>query len=137
MKKTLIILFSFIFVFSCGNKKNETELTTSKEQQTKKQKSEYQEFIELHSAAHLAKESGTTEMWVIKNLKINLWQKESSQGKGRKVGELLPGSRALIISKGKDDYKVESPYDNSIGWINKIQVKRTLIQNIHTFEELK
>jgi len=73
-------------------------------------------------------------MWVLNNLKINLWQKTSANNKGKKTGELLPGSRARIIEKGREDYKVISPYDKKIGWISKIQISKTLMQNVNTFE---
>ena len=66
------------------------------------------------------------------NLRIDLWSKETPKGKGRKVGALLPGSRALIIKEGSEDYKVKHPFDKSVGWINKIHVKRTLMQDTKT-----
>ncbi len=90
------------------------------------------EHIELYSAAYLANEYGRSETWVLKNVKINLWKKTTPQGKGRVVGKLLPGSRALIIEKDTEDYKVKSPYDKSIGWVNVVQVKRTLLQDTET-----
>ena len=90
------------------------------------------EHIELHSASYVANEYGESEMWVLQNIKINLWEKNTSQGKGRIVGKLLPGSRALIIQKGSEDYKVQSPYDKSIGWVNEVQVAKTLLQDTET-----
>jgi hypothetical protein len=101
---------------------------------TESKESDCQEFIELHSASYLANEYGKSEMWVLNNLKINLWQKTSANNKGKKTGELLPGSRARIIEKGREDYKVISPYDKKIGWISKIQISKTLMQNVNTFE---
>lgn len=95
---------------------------------------ECQEFIALHSSSYLAKEYGQSEQYILANVKIYLWEKESSQGKGRRVGALLPHSRAQIIQKGYNDYKVKSPYDNSVGWVSKIQVSHTLFQNINTYE---
>lgn len=80
--------------------------------------------IELHSAAYLSKEYGKNEMWVLNNAKINLWEKPSHKGKGRKVGQMLPGSRAVILESSADDYKVKSPLDKSVRWINKVQVKK-------------
>ena len=50
---------------------------------------------------------------------------------------MYPGSRALLLNKGKDDYKVKSPLDKSIGWVNKMQVKKTLWQDTETREACK
>lgn len=88
--------------------------------------------IELHSAQYMANEYGQSEMWVLSNVKINLWEKETPKGKGKKVGSMIPGSRALIIEEGSEDYKVKSPLDKSIGWISKIQINRTLYQDTET-----
>ena len=71
-------------------------------------------------------------MWVLNNVKINLWERASSKGKGKKVGQMLPGSRALILETSTGDYKVKSPLDKSVGWINKIQVKKILYQDTET-----
>jgi len=98
---------------------------------------ECKKHIELHSAAYIAKEYGKSEMWVLNNVKINLWEKPTYLGKGRKVGQMLPGSRALILETSEEDYRVKSPLDKSIGWINKIQVKKTLFQDTETRKSCK
>ncbi|MBW2623171.1 MAG: DUF4124 domain-containing protein [Deltaproteobacteria bacterium] len=90
------------------------------------------QHIELHSAQYLARALGKSETWVVANYRITLWQKETPKDKGRKVGEMLPGSRAVILRTGPDDYKVKSPLDGSVGWVNKTQVNRVLLQNIKT-----
>jgi len=95
---------------------------------------ECKEHIELVSAKEVGAEMGKSEMWVLQNFKVNLWLKPTSQGKGRVVGKLLPGSRAVILERGSQDYKVRSPLDGSVGWVNKIQVKRTLKQDTATRE---
>ncbi|NQU28025.1 MAG: hypothetical protein HQ528_07040 [Candidatus Marinimicrobia bacterium] len=92
------------------------------------------EHIALHSAAYLANEYGKSEMWVLSNVKINLWEKPSHLGKGKKVGQMYPGSRALILKTEKEDYQVKSPLDKSVGWVNKIQVSKTLFQDTKTRE---
>ena len=92
------------------------------------------DHIELYSSNHLSKIYRKSETWVLKNVRINLWEKETSKGKGRKVGTMLPGSRALILNVGQDDYRVQSPLDKSIGWVNKVHIKRILKQNIKTRE---
>lgn len=98
---------------------------------------ECKEHIELLSAAALAKEYGRSEMWIVQNVKIKLWSKQTRQGKGKVVGKMRPGSRALLLKKGKDDYQIKSPLDKSIGWVNKIQVKKTLWQDTETREACK
>ena len=56
------------------------------------------------------------------NYLVNLWEKPTHQGKGRKVGEMRCGSRAIILAKDGSDYKVQSPLDKSVGWINEVQL---------------
>jgi len=95
---------------------------------------ECKEHIALVSPAELAREIGRSEAWVIANHKINLWQKMDSSGRGRVVGKMLPGSHALILGRNPQGYKVRSPLDKSVGWVGKIQVKRTLWQDTNTRE---
>lgn len=90
--------------------------------------------IELVSAREVAAEAGTTEEWVVRNYRVNIWARPTPQGKGRKVGAMLPGSRAVILEEGPEDYRVRSPLDQSVGWVSKIQVKRTLYQDVETRE---
>jgi hypothetical protein len=93
---------------------------------------ECKNHIELLSAAEIASEFQKSELWVVQNWKINLWASQSPN-KGSQVGQMRPGSRAVILEEGVDDYKVRSPLDKSEGWVSKIQVKRTLKQDSETF----
>lgn len=95
---------------------------------------ECKRHIELHSAKEIAREAGWSEQYVLQNYRINLWARPTPEGKGRTVGKMLPGSRALILADGPEDYRVRSPLDNSKGWVSKIQVKRTLYQDTETRE---
>jgi hypothetical protein len=97
---------------------------------------ECKKHLELFSAKDTAIELGKSETWVIRNYKINLWGKPSPD-KFPKVGELLPGSRALILEETAKDYKIISPFDKSVGWISKIQVKKTLMQDTETRKSCK
>lgn len=90
-----------------------------------------QPHIELESAAFWAKELGRSETWVLQNHRINLWANSGSD-KGQKVGEMIPGSRAVVLEKAGDNYKVRSPLDGSVGWINDLQIARTLNQDVET-----
>lgn len=132
-----LLLSLIILLFSCQKSEEKTQINNALDKTSQKIIDECQEFIEVHSVSFWANEIGQSEQYVQANFKINTWEKESSQGKGGYVGELLPGSRALIIKEAVDDYKVKSPLDNTIGWISKIQVSHTLYQNINTFEPCK
>jgi len=70
--------------------------------------------------------------WVTENWMFNLWEKPYHLGKGSAVGRMRCGTTAVIIDKKGDDYKICSPYDESIGWINKKQVSFTFYQNPKT-----
>ena len=95
------------------------------------------EFIELHSATYLSKETGLSEMYLLGNYHINLWQKPTSKGKGKTVGKLRVGARALILDRDGSDYKVVSGLDDSIGWVSSIQVSKTLNQHPTKYEKCK
>ena len=70
--------------------------------------------------------------WVTENWMFNLWEKPSHLGKGLPVGRMKCGATAIIIDRKGDDYKILSPYDESIGWINKKQISFTFYQNPKT-----
>ena len=87
--------------------------------------------VELQPASVWAAEMGRTEAWILANHRIRLWQ-SPSPSKGRLVGEMIPGSRAVILEERGDDYRVRSPLDGSEGWIGKVQVAGTRFQDIET-----
>jgi len=95
------------------------------------------QFIECLSSKEVAREYGQTEQWVVANYRVNVWEKTTANGKGKKVGEMRSGSRALILRKSFDDYRIQSPLDKSIGWVNQIQVAKTLYQNPRTFKKCR
>ena len=95
------------------------------------------EYIECLSAKEVAEEYGRTEDWVSANYKINIWEKTTENGNGGMVGQIRCGSRALIIDRMGDDYKVLSPINKSIGWINRINISKTLYQDPKTLEKCK
>lgn len=90
-----------------------------------------QPHIEVYDAEFWAKELGRPVANVQANHRINLWK---TPQRTEKVGELLVGSRAVILEQTADAYRVRSPFDQSEGWISAIQVARTLSQNIETRE---
>ena len=73
-----------------------------------------------------------TKNWVSENWMFNLWDKPTHLGEGLPVGRMKCGATAIIIEKENDDYKILSPYDESIGWINKKQISFTFYQNPKT-----
>jgi SH3-like domain-containing protein len=90
-----------------------------------------QPHIEVHGSAFWAKELGRPEMWVQQNHRINLRERPGSN-RGVKTGELLVGSRAVILEEANEAYRVRSPLDGSTGWISAIQIARTLKQDVTT-----
>ena len=90
-----------------------------------------QPHIEVNDAAWWARELEKPESWVQANYRINLFSGFGSN-RGTKVGEMSVGSRALILEENSDAYRVRSPLDKSTGWISKIQVARTLRQDVQT-----
>jgi hypothetical protein len=92
------------------------------------------EYIETRSAKQLAKELGKPEKWVAGNYKISLSDRETGIQKGKVVGKLLPGSRAQVLKAGANDYQVKSPLDGSVGWINRKEVRHTLLLDSKTFQ---
>lgn len=101
--------------------------------------SRYQEgdcglFVELVPAAEIARQLGRSEASVLSSYRINIWSERSEHGKGRAVGELIPGSRAQILDQGPSDYLIRSPLDGSVGWISRIQVEGTRWQDVRTNE---
>lgn len=91
------------------------------------------QFVALHSIATVAHEAGTTEDWVVAKYRINVWEKTTAQGRGRAVGKIFPGSMVLLLETSGPDLKVQSPLDNSVGWVNQIQVAGLLMLNDTTF----
>lgn len=98
------------------------------------EKNDCRKYVKLLSVDFWAKETGQRRSYILTKFKINTFRNESTNRVGHYVGELIPGSKALIIKEGIDDYKIKSPYDGTIGWISKIQVEKTLYMNIKTLE---
>ena len=92
-----------------------------------------QRHLELYGSGWWAKELGRTEQWTVANYRIAVWQNPSGN-RGRRLGALLPGSRAVILEETPEAYRVRSPLDQSVGWVSRIQVVRTLHQDVTTRE---
>lgn len=94
--------------------------------------------VELHAASVWARDLERPESWVVRNHRINLWSRSSSSGdKGRVVGAMRPGSRAVVIEDDGADYLVKSPLDGAIGWVARVQVARELWQDTRTRERCR
>jgi len=125
-------IIAMILIACNTSKKNDS--VSSKSQKTEIQLSDCEQFIELHSISYLAKEYMESESWVLNNVKINLWDGPNNQRSLKPVGKLLPGSRAIILDEQRGSYKVKSPLDQSVGWINNVQVSKTGYYNPITYE---
>ncbi len=53
--------------------------------------------------------------------KITLWDQPSSFSGARKIGEIVPGTITNIIEKYENYYKVSSPLNGTVGWIDQKQ----------------
>ena len=129
----MMIVGGILSLFDNGEKNVDLKLVEALK------KKDCAEFIVCLSAKKIAKEYGRTEMWAVANYEVNVWEKTSADGKGRPVGKMRCGSRALIITRsdgfGTEDYKILSPLDQSIGWVNKVHVENTIYQNPNTYED--
>tara|TARA_Y100001958_G_C20992184_1_gene379263 strand:- start:235 stop:690 length:456 start_codon:yes stop_codon:yes gene_type:complete len=147
MKKYPLLVLLIMITWSCDNgeqkKSNPKSLKSAqlkvvenedKEKVERLKKQDCVEVIRCLSAKTVADEAGMSEMWAIRNYKVSVWERPSHLGKGKIVGEMRCGSRAIIIDRTIDDYKVISPLDQSIGWVNKIQIERTSYQHPITRE---
>lgn len=88
------------------------------------------EHVELLGAEFWARELGQSEMTVLANHRINLWERAGSS-RGTKVGEMRVGARAVILETTPDAYRVRSG-EGQLGWLSKTQVARTLYQDVES-----
>jgi len=132
--RTLSIVLMSLFLFSCANSSKSSSTNNYSQKTEKTENQDCVEYIALVSAKDLAREFGWTESYVLQNHRVNVWEKTTSNGRGRVVGEMYPGSNARILDRSGDDFKIVSPLDNSIGWVNEVQVDRTLYRNPNTRE---
>ena len=142
----LMVIGAILDLFDDGEKKQSISKTKEPTQTAPKKnvdmklvealkKKDCAEFIVCLSAKKIAKEYGRTEMWAVANYEVNVWEKTSANGKGKNVGKMRCNSRALIIDRSGEDYKILSPLDKSIGWVNKVQIENTIYQNPNTYED--
>ncbi len=120
-----------ITAISCAAPSDATRRAQANDTGTGVATSGCQLHIQVHGSAFWAKELGQSEMRVQQNHRINLWEQPGSD-RGRKTGELLVGSRAVVLEEASGAYRVKSPLDDSIGWVTDIQVERTLKQDVAT-----
>jgi len=108
---------------------------TSQQSTTNKIESDCVDFVVMLSTAEVAAELGESESYVQANYKINVWANPSSSGnRGKVVGKIIPGSNCRLLEKSGTDYKIQSPFDKSVGWITSVQIKGITKKNPKTFE---
>lgn len=93
-----------------------------------------QPHVVIHSGEHYAELLERPVAQVLQGYRIGLWERATPAGKGRRVGEMIPGSHAQVLEEGPEDYRVRSPLDRSVGWVNKMQIDRTTHQDVNTRE---
>ena len=135
---TLLIMILLISLFSYQSRSNSnnqyyksqiTETSWNEKKINELRQSDCVEVINCLSGEQVAKDIGKSEQWVLMNYKVAVWEKPTHLGKGEKIGDMNCGSRAMILTKSVNDYKIISPLDQSIGWINNIQISGTSFQH--------
>ena len=119
--KQLSLLIGLV-IYSCGTDKKQTiELSNC------------EPFVILQSIDVWVEETGWSVEKVVQDVSITVWE-FGTDSRGKKMGEIQVGSHALLLDEKSDYYKVRSLFDNSIGWINKIQATGIRKMNPKTFE---
>ena len=129
----LNIFFLMIFIYGCTNKeKIEKPSAKLVEQTVVNDNPDCVEFVALWPAGDVAGRIGKDKKWVFLNYTVDLWDIPPSEGIGKNVGKLRASSYARIIQKKGTDYKVESPVDQTQGWLSKKHVKSISRKNPKT-----
>ena len=90
------------------------------------------DFIALWSASDIAEKLEKDKKWVFLNYTVDLWDTPPAEGDGNTVGKLRASSYARIIEKRGDDFMVESPIDQTQGWLSNEHVKTISRKNPKT-----
>ncbi len=130
-----------VLLNACDNSKQRVPAAQSAspkpaaKQNATKIESDCVDFVVMLSTAEVAAELGESESYVQANYKINVWANPSSSGnRGKVVGKIIPGSNCRLLEKRGNDYKIQSPFDKSIGWITSVQIKGVARKNLKTFQ---
>ena len=89
-------------------------------------------FVALWSSSEIAEKLGKSKKWVFLNYTVDVLKNESHTINNKKISKLRASSYAEIIDFTDSDFKVRSPIDNKIGWINKSHVKSVVDKNRKT-----
>ena len=90
------------------------------------------EFVALWSAGDIAEKIGKDKKWVFLNYTVDMWDAPPTYSSGNMVGKLRASSYARIMAIMGDDYKVESPINQTQGWISNDHVKTISKKNPKT-----
>jgi len=90
------------------------------------------DFVALWAAGDIAEKLGKTKKWVFLNYTVDLMENPLKGENGNKTGKLRASSYAPISSIFEDYYYVESPFDQSKGWLHKSHVKSISRKNPKT-----
>ena len=91
-------------------------------------------FVALWSSSEIAEQLGKSKKWVFLNYTVDVLKNESHTVNNKNISKLRASSYAEIIDFTDNDFKVKSPIDNKIGWINKSHVKSVVDKNRKTKE---
>ena len=86
-------------------------------------------FVALWDSETIAQKIGKSKRWVFRNYTVDVWDRNTSNNKKKKVTQLRASSYAEILDFNEDHYLVKAPMDGKIGWINKSHVKTISIKN--------
>ena len=81
------------------------------------------DFVALWAAGDIAEKLGKTKKWVFRNYTVDLIENPLKEKNGNKTGKLRASSYAPILGIFEEYYFVESPFDQSRGWLHKSHVK--------------
>jgi hypothetical protein len=93
------------------------------------------EFVECVSAIEVAEKYEKTEDWVDSHYKINIRKEMTLNDSDEIVSVMRCGSRAMIIDRHKEYFKVLNILDDSIGWVSENHISRTFYLNPKSYKK--
>ena len=90
------------------------------------------DFAALWASGDIAEKLGKTKKWVFLNYTVDLVENPLKGENGNKTGKLRASSYAPILGIFEDYYFVESPFDQSKGWLHTSHVKAISRKNPKT-----
>ena len=92
-----------------------------------------QNHVATHDARFMAEQLGISEREVPTRYGVNLWASPPPEGR-RVASQLIPGAQALIVEEQEDAYRVRNPVDQTVGWVGRREVARTVRLDVATLQ---